>query len=426
MHRLIKFKNFEDAKVDLFRPFSILIGKNGSGKSNAIEGVELLSELAHGRPLHDITDVGRGNGTFQVRGGLAACPKDGQDHFALEFSAFMDFQGKKQPVTYSVSVRTRPEPRIACESLRIGGRVLFETLEQMKTRTKGVLDVRFDNFAQGPHKPRRSLSPERSVLSQYEDLVEGRRNVLPALKVVRALRRYLHGSFVFDPQPKMMRGYERIGNRVLARDGSNLSAVLHALSTGTPDERATLKRILDRIKAIPEEPFDRFEFVSTELQDVMMVLAHGDSVRADARVLSDGTLRALAVLAALEAVPDGSRVIIEEFDNGVHPTRVGVVSQAVSETASRRRLNVLCTTHNPATLDSLTRDQLEGVVLCVFDSAAGGARLIQLHDLPRSDVLLERGSLGDLVTRRVIEEYLAPDFEEAHRARMQQWMDSLP
>lgn len=45
MHQFLDFKSFEEASLDLSRPFTVLIGKNGSGKSNAIEGIELLAQL---------------------------------------------------------------------------------------------------------------------------------------------------------------------------------------------------------------------------------------------------------------------------------------------------------------------------------------------------------------------------------------------
>ncbi len=60
MHHFINFKGFAETHVDLFQPLTVLIGPNGSGKSNVIEAVELLSFIAHGRPLHEISDVGRG------------------------------------------------------------------------------------------------------------------------------------------------------------------------------------------------------------------------------------------------------------------------------------------------------------------------------------------------------------------------------
>lgn len=145
----------------------------------------------------------------------------------------------------------------------------------------------------------------------------------------------------------------------------------------------------------------------------------------DARLLSDGTLRCLAVLTALETVEKRSRVIIEEFDNGLHPSRVNILTQATSEACERRELKVLVTTHNPATLDGLTAEQLRGVVLCVWDRSRKASRLVPLLELPRADVLLERGHLGDLVTRRVLEQHLMPGFEKEQKAKAQEWLDSL-
>ena len=53
MHRLKDFKNFEEAGLDLFEPLTILLGRNGSGKTNLIEGVELMAALAHGVPVNE-------------------------------------------------------------------------------------------------------------------------------------------------------------------------------------------------------------------------------------------------------------------------------------------------------------------------------------------------------------------------------------
>ena len=86
----------------------------------------------------------------------------------------------------------------------------------------------------------------------------------------------------------------------------------------------------------------------------------------------------------------------------------------------------MVTTHNPVALDGLSENQLNGVVLCCWDAQQKSAKLIRLKDLPRSDQLLESGRLGDLVTRRVIERYLAPDFEERFQERAEKWLASLP
>jgi len=71
-------------------------------------------------------------------------------------------------------------------------------------------------------------------------------------------------------------------------------------------------------------------------------------------------------------------------------------------------------------------EQLDGVVLCAWDSEQQAFKLVKLCDLPRSDELLERGRLGDLITRRVIEQYLKPKFEEIHKNKALEWLQNLP
>ena len=164
-----------------------------------------------------------------------------------------------------------------------------------------------------------------------------------------------------------MHGYERIGNGILSRDGANLSAVLYALSIGDEAERESLARLLSQIRQLPDEPYEDFNFTTTDLGDVIFGLREKTGYTVDARSLSDGTLRTLAILTALETVQKRSRVIVEEFDNGLHPSRVGVLTSAIGEAVERRDLQVLVTTHNPATMNNLTAEQMKGVVLCTWN-----------------------------------------------------------
>ena len=95
MHCLTDFKNFAHAELDLFEPLTVLLGRNGSGKTNLIEGVELLATLARGVPFNEITDVDRG-GTFEVRGGLRSCIRFGAEKLGLRFNeAVVRFDGKR-------------------------------------------------------------------------------------------------------------------------------------------------------------------------------------------------------------------------------------------------------------------------------------------------------------------------------------------
>ena len=271
-----------------------------------------------------------------------------------------------------------------------------------------------------------NASATRSVLSQYEQFALKNRLLDASLKQVSSLRRYLATSFVFDPKPQAMRGYERIGNNVLLRDGSNLSSVLFGLHKNGSAGSEMLASLFEYIRSVPEESYSGFDFVETRLGDVMLGLREeGSETPTDARVLSDGTLRALAVLTAVATSPAGSRVVVEEFDNGLHPSRVSALLAAVADLGHRRDVHVVLTTHNPATLDSLTEKQQQGVVVAFRSLKDGSSQLRRLVNLPRHDELLERGSLGGLVTRRIIDQYVRDDLDEIRAQQMRRWLEEL-
>ena len=426
MHHLTDFKGFEDAQIDLLRPFTLLIGPNGSGKSNVIEAIELLSFVARGQPLHEIADVGRPSVGLQIRGGLQACGRAGRDEFSLGFTLGVRQRDESKGIYYILNIRTQPHPQISAEKLSCDGRVIYETLPRDPGSASRDITVRYDNFARGGRKPQTAASSERSVLSQYRDIARKNREFKLCIRLVEeVLIDHLQTSFVFDPDPKLMHAYERIGNGTLSRDGANLSAVLYALSVGDEAQQASMDRLLSRIRQLPDEPYEEFSFTTTNLGDVIFGLRERTGFTVDARALSDGTLRTLAILTALETVQEGSRVIVEEFDNGLHPSRVEVLTAAIGDATQRRKLKVLATTHNPATMNSLTDEQMKGVVLCTWSQTREAADLIELTDLPRFDELLERGQLGDLVSRRVVEQYLAPEFEDRQREKVLKWVEAL-
>ncbi len=433
MHRLIDFKNFARAELNLFEPLTVLLGKNGSGKTNLIEGVELLAALARGTPLNGITDIGRG-GTFEVRGGLQSCIRFGRRRLGLRFNqASIEIEKSNQPVDYSIEVaRLGKGLQLSAEKLRVGDRVLFDA----ENPDGELMRVTYDNFSRGKN-PTRQISASRSVLSRYEELIQGSRANSPRLHqwsgVVGGVRRYLREAYIFDPQPKAMREYARVDlTAELLRGGANLSAVLHALSQGNEEGLKSLQRITEVVRQIPEEPFAEIGFVETSLGDVMAGFVPDAGTEknkkgrdlVDARLLSDGTLRMLAIITALETVPSPSRIVIEEFDNGLHPSRVALLVRHLHETASRRKLNVLVTTHNPAFMDAL-EERTNGVLICHGDESGGGAQVTRLGDMDIAGTIALRGGLGDFVTRGALEAHLAPDFAQRRSEEAREWLASL-
>ena len=446
MFYLRNFKNFAQAELDFERPATLIVGPNGSGKSNLIEAIELLSFLAEGHRLHEVTDVGR-EGQLEIRGGLEACAKAGYDEFSLGLSAALPVASHQAPadVQYNITVRVRPEPRVHTETLVMQGREtpVFEVIPSGTESASADNHVRYDNYARGPNKPVEAVAGDRSALSQYAKFAVENNKFQTCLAVVEAVGTALARPRVFDPRPNLMRSYERRTETLLARNGYNISPVLFNLGAtrleikrGPGDKtrrvmvsrRETLSRILARIAQLPDEPFVQFEFIQMpKVRDVMFALrpANRDQL-VDARLISDGTLRALGIVTALETSEAGSRLILEEFDNGVHPSRVQIMSEALFDCGKRNRLHILATTHNPATMNALSPEQLDSVLLAVSDVANNTARLVKLRELPGYVEFVESGRLGDVITRRVYERHLRANYEDERRAGIEDWVNSLP
>ena len=433
MHCLTDFKNFTRAELNLFKPLTVLLGRNGSGKTNLIEGVELLATLAGGTPLNEITDIDRG-GVFEVRGGLQSCIRFGGKRMGLRFNrATVRFDGKLQPVDYymEISPRGRNDVQLSAERLLIGDRAFFDAANF----DGESMEVRYDNFSRG-RNPNCQVPASRSVLSRYGEIIGNSRasshKLLALRRTVRAVRGYLRNSYIFDPQPKAMREYTRVESTPqLLRNGANLSSVLFALSEGSDEQRAALERITEIIRQIPEEPFIKIGFAETSLGDVMAGFVSDDEKETrsgklvDARLLSDGTLRMLAIVTALETVPDSSRIVVEEFDNGLHPSRARLLVRTLADTASRRKLNVLVTTHNPAFMDALDDSWMDCILVCHSDKSGRGSTVTRLADMDVAGTIGLRGGLGDFVTRGALEEHLAPDFAAKRSKEAREWLASL-
>ena len=148
MHHFYDFKGFKNTQIDLMRPMTLLIGRNGSGKTNVIEGMELLAQLASGRPLYEISDTGRGSGsTFEIRGGLQGCMRKGnnpQNFFELGFSAIYLKPSNHPYINYIISVG---QFGIQRERLRLNERDYFDA-----SQLTDVLNVTYDNFSRGGNK----------------------------------------------------------------------------------------------------------------------------------------------------------------------------------------------------------------------------------------------------------------------------------
>jgi predicted ATPase len=430
---LKNFKSYRDARLPL-APLSILIGANASGKSNAIEALRLLSWLAEGQKLFNIQHAVQHSERI-VRGRLATlgyrgsadfglgCETDGEDWNRLEMTLTL----------------REDELHITRESITSPGQTV--PLYQLDGGSEGMgMDVRvaYNNFARGGRKPHILCSDQQAIFTQldtparYPDTQKTAARIIP--ETVRKYQSHLGKILFLDPVPARMRDYSFVSDRRLLGDGSNLSSALFALWGEEPqaDEApyaSNRANILKFIQSLPEQDIQTVGFLFGPRKEVMLELVEtfgGTDRRYDASLLSDGTLRVLAIAAAMLSATEGSLVVIEEIDNGVHPSRARLLLNQIQAIARRRSLRVLLSTHNPALLDALPDAAIPDVVFCYRDTGEGDSRLVRLQDVPDYPELIAQGTLGHLMTAGILERFVKfhPGKEERKKQALA-WLESM-
>lgn len=368
------FKSYKEATLPL-GPLTLLIGANASGKSNAVEALRLLQ-------LHI-------------------------SHFIFNVWQIpsSEIRGKRIGFSYDV---TNP----ICIDAELGRKNYKCILYQEK-----IINTKVKILPANKILKKLLESYDNSILSSKDaDLVIKRTDLIQD--------RDFSIQFL-DTIPARMRDYVDRQNDALQADASNLSAVLYRLCQDTVRK----ERLLSFVKSLPEQDIVDIRFVETPRDEVMVQLVEnfgGKERTMDADSLSDGTLRVLALAAFLLTAPAGSLLVVEELDNGIHPSRARDLVAQTLDIARQRQVQILLTSHNPALLDALPYDALPDVVCCYRDRTEGDSRLVRLGDLPKYPALMAQGSLGDLVTRQVIDRYLHDTrTAEEEKAAALNWLEEL-
>jgi predicted ATPase len=308
-------------KVDLeLGSLAVFVGPNGSGKSNLLDALRFVSDALSVNLDYALRERG---GINEVRRRSSGRP----NNFRIELNLSLKRWGAKY--AFDIEAVRGYDYQVAREECRVYSLETPLTQEHHFVVERGSL---------------KEASPKLSAATTPQDLY------LRAVSAERGFNEvfdFLTRIAVYNPNPAAIRNLQDPdAYPILRRDGSNLPGILRQMRAA-PERLERVQEFLSKI--VPG--VTKVESVVLGPKETLHFFQRMDNKndwRFYASSMSDGTLRALAVLVA--AFQTAVTVAgVEEPEVALHPGSAFVLADALIEASESRQ--ILLTTHSPDLLD---------------------------------------------------------------------------
>ena len=384
--KIRNYKSLADCDVEL-GPLTVLVGRNGSGKSNFLDALSFVADALRTSPGHALKSRGgineirhRGAGhdddvAFELELGL---PDGGEADYGFGISSGTDNRGlvKWEQFDSRAEYARCHLYRGMNDELRLCVRYGpdFEPVEGVLKRSLTSLDrlllASVALFGIGLFTP--------MFNDAYDELVSMK---------------------FYNFNPASMRSFQGSGPpEVLQHDGGNIAGVVGRLDSERPDAKERLRGYLATI--VPG--VTNFGRVSLGPMETLEFEQGGDGAQPPWKFylnsMSDGTLRALGALVAVAQLADGTNPVrlvgVEEPETALHPGASGALMDALREATVHKQ--VVVTTHSADFLDQIEPDS-DTDRLLVVQSRGGVTEIGRIDPASREAVVEHLYSPGELL-----------------------------
>lgn len=385
--RIESFKSIEKAEIELGN-LNVFIGANGSGKSNLLEAIGVLSAAADGK-VTDQTLLQRG-----VRPGVPKLYKSAFPTTTKRQLSHIFFSGSSAEAHYDVSLNnpmTDPSPAWKFKT---------ELLE------KGVTKV----ASRGPNMANKPNTENGLAALKVVDLKEDDQ----ALVLMKRLQNYV----IYTPTTPVLRGVapETQPRQPVGLSGGRLPDAVHELLVRRKDDELSKKvcnnvlQLISWAKAYGSASATNLLLSPAASSSPRVIKFTDKYMKSGRNILSgyDASEGALFVLflAIIAAHPNSpSFCAVDNADHGLNPGLATALIKYFSEWVlqSKDDRQILITSHNPAVLDGLLL-QDQRVKLFTLDRDNRGKTIINqvLIDNKMIDMAKKGWTLSRLWTNKLI------------------------
>jgi predicted ATPase len=381
--KITNYKSLKDVDVSLHE-LSVFIGPNAAGKSNFLDALQLLSRIAasrtlkeafeppyRGKPLESFTFgekgikglLEQGEASFEITADIELSQSvvdsvnrqiremkqtTGADQSNTEKTKTQSFVHEKF-LRYRIKVEILPRSgvlRIADEyvaALRRDGSVGKRRSPFLENKD-GKLQLRMEGQAH-PRGYDGDLNHSMLSIPLYA----------PHYPHLAALRQELASWFFyyFEPRERMRAASPVREMHHIGMMGEELASFLNTLHAKDPRQFEAVEKALHMI--IPD--ITGIDVGVNELGEVELKLCEGKTP-IPARLLSEGTLRVLGLLALGGAKEPPALIGFEEPENGIHPRRIRMVADLLKTRTLDGKTQLIVTTHSPILPDIMSDEDI--------------------------------------------------------------------
>jgi predicted ATPase len=332
-------------------PFTVVIGKNGVGKSSLFDAFGFVADCL-------ATDV-ESACDMKQRGGFERLRAKGVDE-PIRFEIYYREAIGERPISYELAIDLDPSGRP------------FVVSELLKQRRKGQKHGRPYPFLRLNHGKGLVWAGEDAVEIEGEEdrtqtpveLTDPRQLGIATLGTlkehprIKRFRDFLKGWYLSYFYPDAARSLPGAGpQRHLNRHGDNIGNVVQFMEREHKDRfTSILARIASKIPGIAR--------IETEVTaDKRVLLRFNDGAFSDpffAQQMSDGTLKIFAYLLLLEDPDPPPFICVEEPENGLYHKLLESLAQEfrAHATGKKNAPQIFVTTHQPYFVDALLPDEV--------------------------------------------------------------------
>ncbi|WP_082471018.1 MULTISPECIES: AAA family ATPase [unclassified Sphingomonas] len=384
------FKTFRKFSADL-KPFMAVIGPNATGKSNLFDALKFLSRLAQvdvrqamqelrGEPEELFRQTSSGHETVMAFAVEVLLPVRGVDDFGA------DFETPAQRLRYEITVEMRDNPQgifVTHEDCRViraeDDKMDFRATAKISRSSRKTPFLETEKDAQGRS---RVFTIRQDGVAESGTSKRGNPLQLPAAEAARsalstiatsefrhlyALKKLISGPQFLEINPsEARRANDRFEDKRLRSNASNLAASLSEIQrlsatsnrpTGAiADISADLALLIPQVRTVRVLDDARSREYAFDVQV-------RDGTAFSSRVISDGTIRLLALLTVIDDPNRRGILCFEEPENGVHEGRIPDLLNLLREATEIQDsqgdyFQVLINTHSPAVMRTLNPEEV--------------------------------------------------------------------